>query len=104
MLMPVFVVKSFDSSTRALAGSHAAQHKVRSLALAAPPIARPALKTAPSSDRCNLLMNSSVRAALNSEWKDCDRAGVARRRAGFTSSPDRGQGARRANERPRSLD
>ena len=26
--MPVFVVKSFDSSTRALAGSHAAQHSV----------------------------------------------------------------------------
>ena len=26
--MPVFVVKSFDSSTRALAGSHAAQQSV----------------------------------------------------------------------------
>src|SRR4029434_736315 len=64
MLMPLFAVKSFDNSTRALAGSQAAQHSVRSFACALPPIATPALSTVPSRNRFSLPMNASVRATL----------------------------------------
>src|SRR5512132_3142183 len=62
MLTPVFAVKSLESSTRALAGSHAAQHSVRSFALALPPIATAALSTVPNRNRFSLLMIASVRA------------------------------------------
>src|SRR4029453_10671652 len=103
MLMPVFAVKSLDSSTSALAGSHAAQHSVRSFALALPPIATPALSTVPKRNRFSLLMNASVRATYVALDGLRSRR-PAPRRAELASSPDRGQGTRRQHERPRSLD
>src|SRR5262245_13237642 len=55
MVTPVFASKSFDSSTRALAGSHAAQHSVSSRA-SAPPAWLSATRPAPASMPAIVLM------------------------------------------------
>src|ERR1043165_4419118 len=88
--MPVFAVKSLDSSTRAFAGSHAAQHSVRSLALALAPIATPALSTVPNRNRFSLLMNASVRATYVAfGWTAIAQIGAAT--GELASSPKRGK-------------
>src|SRR5437870_10384880 len=105
MPMPVLAVKSFDSSTRALAGSHAAQHRVSSLAFAAPPpSARPAPNTTPNRDRYSLLMNFLLMCTWIASGRIAIAPVLARVRAGLTSSPDRGEGTRPEDEQPRSLD